>query len=137
MTALKRSDIVMFLSLHISLSLSLSDIPRFHSEHHADDFAVDAAFYAGDTTRLMVLKNKPPVWNAAIGAYTLDFQTHVKLPSKKNFQLVDEKDETEALRLMFGKVERDVFHLDFNSPITPLQAFAIALSSLDRKRLVT
>jgi hypothetical protein len=38
---------------------------------------------------------------------------------------------------MFGKVDRDVFHIDFSAPISPLQAFAIALSSLDRKRLVT
>lgn len=115
----------------------LSTVHSSSSEHHAAEFDIAEAFYAGDTSKLMVLKNKAPVWNPVIGAYTLDFQTHVKLPSKKNFQLVDASDASESLRLMFGKIERDVFHLDFNSPITPLQAFAIALSSLDRKRLVT
>lgn len=29
-----------------------------------------------------------------IEAYTLDFNTHVKLPSKKNFQLINENDRT-------------------------------------------
>eukprot|EP00455_Lapot_gusevi_P057334 TRINITY_DN973_c0_g1_i1.p1 TRINITY_DN973_c0_g1~~TRINITY_DN973_c0_g1_i1.p1 ORF type:complete len:503 (-),score=90.46 TRINITY_DN973_c0_g1_i1:141-1649(-) len=101
-----------------------------------ENLNISGDYYQNDLSRLMVLKNKPPVWNQEIEAYTLDFMSYVKLPSKKNFQLVTE-DNLDKLYLMFGKIERDVFHIDFINPITILQAFAIALSSLDRKLIVT
>ncbi len=55
-----------------------------------------------------VLRNKPPVWNDDIEAYTLDFMSYVKLPSKKNFQLINENN-MDKLYFMFGKVENDVY----------------------------
>jgi tubby and related proteins len=35
--------------------------------------------------------------------------------------------------LQFGRVGTDEFSLDYQFPITPLQAFAIALAALDPK----
>ena len=86
---------------------------------------------------VMVLENKKPVWNDALGAYTLDFGEAVKLPSKKNFQLVDRDEPDGEVRLMFGKVRRNHFYIDFCAPLSPLTAFGIILSSFDKKRFVT
>jgi tubby-related protein 1 len=35
--------------------------------------------------------------------------------------------------LQFGRVGQDEFTLDYQFPVTPLQAFAVALASLDPK----
>lgn len=38
---------------------------------------------------------------------------------------------------MFGKVEKNVFYLEFRSPFSPLTAFGVVLSAFDKKRFVT
>ena len=38
---------------------------------------------------------------------------------------------TEGLLMQFGKVGEDKFHLDFRAPLTPFQAFTIALSQFN------
>jgi len=38
---------------------------------------------------------------------------------------------------MFGKVRTNLFYLEFNTPLSPLVAFGVALSSFDKKRFVT
>jgi hypothetical protein len=35
--------------------------------------------------------------------------------------------------MLFGRVDEDIFNLDVLSPLTPLQAFGIVLSSFDTK----
>ena len=37
------------------------------------------------------------------------------------------------LYMQFGRINEDTFALDFQYPFSPLQAFAISLSSLDKK----
>jgi tubby-related protein 1 len=76
--------------------------------------------------------NKPPRWNESIGGYVLNFGGRVTMASVKNFQLVDPDDQTKIV-MQFGKVGKDDFTLDFQFPMSPLQAFAIALSSFDSK----
>lgn len=51
----------------------------------------------------MKLENKKPKWNAQVGAYVLNFNGRVTLPSIKNFQLITEADE-DYIILQFGKV---------------------------------
>jgi hypothetical protein len=79
-----------------------------------------------------VLMNKAPQWNERVGAYVLNFNGRVKQASVKNFQLVDTND-TETIVLQFGKVEKDLFNMDFQFPMSAYQAFAICLSSFDYK----
>jgi tubby-related protein 1 len=50
----------------------------------------------------------------------------------KNFQLVDDNND-EHIYLQFGRIEDEHFNLDFQWPLSPLQAFGIALSSFDYK----
>ncbi len=78
------------------------------------------------------LINNPPRWNEQVGAYVLNFNGRVTMASVKNFQLVD-PEERSTVVLQFGRVGKDEFTMDFRYPITPLQAFAVTLSSFDSK----
>ncbi len=40
---------------------------------------------------------------------------------------------TEEVRMQFGRVDDDLFNLDFGYPFSVYQAFAIALSAFDLK----
>jgi len=76
--------------------------------------------------------NRPPKWNEELGAFVLNFQKRVTQASVKNFQLASTQD-LDDVALQFGRVGKDVFHLDFRYPFSPYQAFAICLSSFDYK----
>jgi len=52
--------------------------------------AIDDELNVKRLADVVQLKNKSPVWNELLGAYTLDFGEHVKLPSKKNFQMIED-----------------------------------------------
>jgi Tub family len=86
---------------------------------------------------VITLKNKKPIWSEQLGAYTLDFGTSVRLPSKKNFQLVTSLDPLQRTVLMFGKRTELVYHIEFQSPFSILSAFGVVISSFDKKRFVT
>lgn len=85
----------------------------------------------GDT-RVDQYHNKPPKWNEQIGAFVLNFNKRVTLASVKNFQLVTH-DESDHVYLQFGRVGKEVFSMDVRFPLSPLQAFAVSLSSFDYK----
>ena len=81
------------------------------------------------------LFNKPPHWNTGLNCWCLNFHGRVKLASVKNFQLVQEGvglGMDDPISMQFGKVEEDVFVLDFNpSILSPIQAFGVALSTFN------
>lgn len=83
-------------------------------------------------TNLIQLMNKPPKWNDQVGAYVLNFNGRVTMASVKNFQLVT-PDDHDTVILQFGRVGKDLFTMDYQWPLSPLQAFAICLSSFDYK----
>mmetsp|Transcript_11392 Transcript_11392/g.13055 ORF Transcript_11392/g.13055 Transcript_11392/m.13055 type:complete len:572 (-) Transcript_11392:253-1968(-) len=80
--------------------------------------------------------NREPYWLEQINAYSLDFQGRVTLPSNKNFQLVSRERPNEVV-LQFGKVvetpKTEIYTLDLQWPVSPLQALGICLSACDRK----
>jgi len=76
--------------------------------------------------------NKKAIFSKAMNSYVLDFGDRVKEKSVKNFQLVAADDSTEMI-MQFGKRDRSKFCIDFRYPLSPYQAFAIAVSSLDYK----
>lgn len=82
------------------------------------------------------MENLQPRWDNKIGSYALPFFGRVKLASAKNFQLVTNADQN-TIYLMFGKIKKDVFCLDFRAPLTAVDAFAIAIASLAKKRAVS
>jgi tubby-related protein 1 len=67
-----------------------------------------------------------------VQAFVLNFNGRVDRASVKNFQLIDDHDEAKVY-LQFGRVGEKDFNLDFQWPLSPLQAFGIALSSFDYK----
>lgn len=87
----------------------------------------------------LVLKNKAPRWHDQLKCWCLNFHGRVTVASVKNFQLVASPEdglqgpEHDKVILQFGKVEKDVFTMDYRYPISAFQAFAICLSSFDTK----
>ena len=83
---------------------------------------------------IMVYSNKKPKWNPSLGAYCLNFNGRVTEASVKNFQLAKIEDrENGDVAVQFGKIGKDVFTMDFQWPVSAIQAFSICLSSFDSK----
>uniref|UniRef100_A0A7S3IBE3 Tubby C-terminal domain-containing protein n=2 Tax=Fabrea salina TaxID=342563 RepID=A0A7S3IBE3_9CILI len=87
-------------------------------------------YNAKNYSGMFAFYNKPPVWNDKAKAFVLDFKGRVSMASIRNFQLVDDKNEDNTY-IQFGRIGENHFNLDFKWPFSPLQAFSIALSSLD------
>jgi hypothetical protein len=86
-----------------------------------------------DDFGLMSLQNRPPWWNVDLAAFVLNFGGRVSVASVKNFQLCDREDH-ENIMLQFGRIDgRHSFTMDFSYPLSPVQAFAISISSLQSK----
>ncbi|KAL6053700.1 hypothetical protein STEG23_018933 [Scotinomys teguina] len=81
---------------------------------------------------LLLLQNKAPSWSEESGGYVLNFRGRVTRASVKNFQIMH-PDLPDYLVLQFGRVAPNIFTMDFQYPLCPLQAFAICLSSFDGK----
>ncbi|XP_015699224.2 tubby-like F-box protein 1 [Oryza brachyantha] len=88
-----------------------------------------------------VLRNKAPRWHEHLQCWCLNFHGRVTVASVKNFQLVaaadpndpsSSKDE-ETVLLQFGKVDDNIFTMDYRQPLSAFQAFAISLSSFGTK----
>ncbi|CAK4382484.1 unnamed protein product [Aphanomyces euteiches] len=89
-----------------------------------------------DASRAINLINKPPVWIESLEAYCLDFGGRVAAASVKNF-LLSHPDDMDKTMMLFGRTsDRQVYSMDYRHPFSPVQAFAIALSSMD-SHLVT
>ena len=100
--------------------------PRTDSER------ITQKFKERDLDQLFYMINKPPRWNEQVGAYVLNFNGRVTMASVKNFQLINPEDQ-ERVVLQFGRVAKEKFTMDFQSPLSPFQAFALCLSSFDSK----
>ena len=83
------------------------------------------------TDRQYSLKNRHPQWDKELGCFLLNFNGRVSHSSRKNFQLVtvDEK-----VVMQFGKRGKNTFILDWGWPLTPIQAFGIALAVMDHSK---
>lgn len=81
-----------------------------------------------DAPDISVLVSKLPRWNARSETYELPFKGRAQLSSARNFQAVDNYSR-ERIVLLYGKMEEEEFSLDFQYPMSPLLAFAVALST--------
>mmetsp|Transcript_3501 Transcript_3501/g.9961 ORF Transcript_3501/g.9961 Transcript_3501/m.9961 type:complete len:1024 (-) Transcript_3501:509-3580(-) len=78
---------------------------------------------------LLALQNRPPWWNAELGAFVLNFGGRVSVASVKNFQLSD-RTNRDFVMLQFGRIEgRHSFTMDFQHPLSATQAFAMQVSN--------
>jgi tubby-related protein 1 len=90
-----------------------------------------SCYSRGQCMGLFTLHSKKPEWSIKKNCYVLNYGGRVRKTSVKNFQLVGEGDST--IYLQFGRFSQNEFILDFRWPFSPLQAFAVGLSSLDNK----
>ena len=106
---------------------SLRPTIRADAFDEADDYSPPEDF------GLLSLQNRPPWWNIELGSFVLNFGGRVSVASVKNFQLCDRNDQ-DYIMLQFGRIQgRHSFTMDFRHPLTAVQAFAIAISSLQSK----
>uniref|UniRef100_A0A0E0CTB1 Tubby-like F-box protein n=1 Tax=Oryza meridionalis TaxID=40149 RepID=A0A0E0CTB1_9ORYZ len=92
-------------------------------------------------TGTAVLRNKAPRWHEHLQCWCLNFHGRVTVASVKNFQLEatanpsrpDSVGDEETIILQFGKVDNDIFSMDYRQPLSAFQAFAICLSSFGTK----
>ncbi|KAF8663761.1 hypothetical protein HU200_055086 [Digitaria exilis] len=91
--------------------------------------------------RSLVLYNKLPRWHEHLQCWCLNFHGRVMVASVKNFQLIAPEgtgepwgvQDDETVVLQFGKIEDDVFTMDYRQPLSAFQAFAICLTSFGSK----
>ncbi len=87
--------------------------------------------------KMFLLRNKAPKWDEAHGGHVLNFQGRVTESSVKNFQLCCADtlavDDPEEVILQFGRIGKNKFTLDLKFPLSPLQAFGVAIGCLDGK----
>lgn len=106
-----------------------------------------------ETTKSMsehvVLKNKAPRWHEQLQCWCLNFHGRVTVASVKNFQLVSSsssggaatnhesslqgKGDEDTVLLQFGRVDDDLFTMDYRHPLSAFQAFSICLTSFGTK----
>lgn len=87
-----------------------------------------------DTEQKFVeLTTRRPKWNTRQKTLTMDFFGRCRMASAKNFQLEESgksDGKAETVKLLFGKASESQFVLDFQQPLSPIQAFAAALSTM-------
>ena len=93
---------------------------------------------SGDFGNCQKLHNKAPRWNESLGAYCLNFNGRVTLPSVKNFQLqLEGASDPNQVSLQFGKTGDSTFTMDYSFPLSPLQAFQVRRAWCKQLRLLT
>jgi Tub family len=108
----------------------LSHFKQLQQRHESADHGQNDAH---EDFGLLALQNRPPWWNDELQAFVLNFGGRVSVASVKNFQLCDRTDH-DRIMLQFGRIQgRHSFTMDFQYPLTAVQAFAIAISSLQSK----
>lgn len=85
----------------------------------------------GKKDMMLVFHNKEPKWNETVQAYVLNFNGRVDQASVKNFQLI--MSDENYIFMQFGKIGKNDFNMDVQWPISIFQAYAISLSSIDKK----
>uniref|UniRef100_A0A914GTD8 Tubby-like protein n=1 Tax=Globodera rostochiensis TaxID=31243 RepID=A0A914GTD8_GLORO len=97
---------------------------------------------------MVVLINKQPVWNEDSQSYILNFHGRVTEASVKNFQIVHSMhaqsydgrqqnarsiEPNEYVIMQFGRIDDESFTMDVRYPLSPVQAFGIAMTSFHSK----
>ena len=83
-----------------------------------------------DNKKEIIYMNKIPEWDFKYQKYLLDFNQRVRLTSKRNF-ILEDKNNKKVLQC--GKIDNNIYALDYESPLNPFQAFSISITSIVNK----
>eukprot|EP00771_Trimastix_marina_P002771 gnl/Trimastix_PCT/3928.p1 GENE.gnl/Trimastix_PCT/3928~~gnl/Trimastix_PCT/3928.p1 ORF type:complete len:407 (-),score=85.74 gnl/Trimastix_PCT/3928:13-1233(-) len=125
-TSSKRSDAPR--AVRIVLPTIRSDGSRVVVRPFTADQSLARLVESPEGAALIQLRNKVPELDPASHTFQMDFRGRVTMPSIKNFQLVRPGDG--SVLLQFGRVGENRFTLDFQFPLSPFQAFSIAIAAL-------
>lgn len=101
-------------------------IPRVSEGNVSSNWVSESlldCYRAGESANMSVLHSNTVAWSDSLG------RVHER--SAKALQVPEPQDPSKIL-LQFGKAAKNHYNLDFTWPFSPLQAYAIALSSLDK-----
>ena len=92
------------------------------------------------------MHNKAPLWNEGSQVYQLDFGGRVTQESAKNFQIEFSGKQVGVTVtttgqiliicskvMQFGRIDENAYTLDFQYPLTALQAFSVALANVTQR----
>ncbi|KAL3998155.1 Tub family protein [Acanthocheilonema viteae] len=96
---------------------------------HIKEVLGEQPILSDENISFLTMTNKAPFWNEASQVYQLDFGGRVTQESAKNFQI--EYDDQQVMQ--FGRIENGAYTLDFRSPFSAVQAFAVALASITQR----
>ena len=88
-------------------------------------------FHTGSRSGMHIMHSKEPEWDSRLESYCLDFDGRVNEPDVANFQLVMGNDPNPII--IFGRIDQKSFCCDFRFPLSPIQAFSIAISAIHSK----
>lgn len=114
-----------------SIKEEFNNLVRSSSENGSKT-AINSTANKTELKNVVKLVNKPPSWHKELNSFALDFHGRVTMASVKNFQIAHEAN-TEYVVMQFGKCDKDLYTCDYSYPFCALQAFALALTSLDNK----
>ena len=99
---------------------------------------------ANGRQRDVCMVNALPEWDPVLKIHSLKFNGRATEVSVKNFKLIRDgvqssggsadSDDDAMFFLRLGKISKDTFNVDYRWPMTPLQAFGIALTSFEGGR---
>lgn len=99
-----------------------ADIPQIGVDGQSD---IWCPLCQGSDDKKIELNSLRPKWNEKLKSLCMAFKGCVEAASAKNFQLcLDNK-----VVLVYGKKANGTFCLEFEHPLSPLQAFAIAMTT--------
>jgi len=78
--------------------------------------------------KAVAIENKRPSWHEQASSLVLEFKGRTIAPSAKNFQLCLAEDD--EIICQFGKLGPQMFALDVKFPLSIVQAFAMAVSTM-------
>eukprot|EP00929_Paragymnodinium_shiwhaense_P079395 TRINITY_DN41326_c0_g1_i1.p1 TRINITY_DN41326_c0_g1~~TRINITY_DN41326_c0_g1_i1.p1 ORF type:complete len:360 (-),score=63.77 TRINITY_DN41326_c0_g1_i1:86-1165(-) len=76
------------------------------------------------------VQSKLPIWDTEVESLVLNFQGRTVTSCPRNFVLRGEDDEDEEIVLQHARLSNNMWCLDYNHPLSPVQAFGIALSTV-------
>ena len=79
---------------------------------------------------IKIFQTEEPSYDIVKKVYINKYSSRVKISSNRNFRLIFEDNKMKKIILECGKVNDNIFIMDFSTPLSPLEAFGISISYL-------